>query len=201
LPDDLRFSERDAAGHEESEVLGSLKDDASNMKRKIIFWPALICALLLCFVIILPIREEGKRKRKAEIRLLNLIQGQIRSHLDSGGQLPTNWIAISNANPESWKLFTEICEYNWFPPLTEFYTILPHSIDLGPTNLGYARSVFLIRSSSCKWPGRERGRWVCFSSTPKRPEIFGSNLVSRTWIPDKDLPPRIQSQLPTNLKN
>jgi hypothetical protein len=165
------------------------------MKWKIFLWPAVISALALYFLVLLPFRRHEEIKRRAELHLLNTIQGQVGSSLDSGGQLPTNWLSLSNV--VDWNLIVGICERYQLPPPTELYTVLKHPIDLDP----YHRSVFLVRSEARGWPARERGRWVvgvCF----RWPGQFDgdSNRVDRSWFPEKDLPPEVRSQLPTGVK-
>ena len=171
----------------------TVEPPAAFSKWKIFLWPAVISALALYFLVFLPFRgHDGHEeiKRRAELHLLNAIQGRVGSSLDLGGQLPTNWLSLSNV--VDWNLIVEICEHYQLPPPTELYTVLKHPIDLDP----YHRSVFLVRSEARGWPAQVRGRWVvgvCFFDGD-------SNRVDRSWFPEKDLPPEVRLQLPTGVK-
>ena len=172
----------------------TVEPPAAFSKWKIILWPAVIIVLALYLLVLLPFRGHAGHeeiKRRAELQLLNTIQGQVGSSLDSGGQLPTNWLSLSNV--VDWNLIVDICERYQLPPPTELYTVLKHPIDLDP----YHRSVFLVRSEARGWPAQARGRWVvgvCFFDGD-------SNRVDRSWFPEKDLRLKFARNFPPVLKN
>src|SRR5436190_481464 len=97
------------------------------MKWKAFFWCIVVSGLAVYVLLVRPVRVSEEKKRRAELHLLNTIQGQIQAHLDSGGELPASWAGLSNA--VDWKLVAGICEYNQLPPPEELYTLLPHPID------------------------------------------------------------------------
>jgi hypothetical protein len=157
----------------------------------------LAIVVVLYLVVVLPWNARAEKSRRAELHLLNTIQGMLHSHLDAGGPLPTNWASLSNA--VNWELLARICEYNHLPPPTELYTVLPRPIDLNP----YHRSVFLVRTEPRRWPAQERGRWVmgvCFR-WPDQP-VFNNdtNRVDRNWFPEKLLPAAVRAQLEASAK-
>jgi hypothetical protein len=173
------------------------------MQRKSLFswlvgdgWPV-VGGMILLFIVLLTFRSGGEKERRGELHLLNTIQSQISSHLDSGGQLPNNLASLSNA--VDWTFITGICEYNQLRPPAELYTVLPQPIAFNP----YHRSIFLVGSKSRSWPGLERGRWVVgVGPFPGQPlSNANSNRVYRLWIADKYLPPEIRSQLTASGKN
>jgi hypothetical protein len=170
----------------------------SSMRDKSLFCWAVGGLLVVCCFLLLSNRAVEEKQRRAELHFLNVIQGQIYSHLvDSGGQLPTDWTSLSNA--VNWKMVAGICEYNHLPPPTELYTVLPQPIDFD----SYHRSIFLVRSKSRGWPAMKRGRWVVGVGFrwPGQPFFNGdSNRVSRAWVPDGYLPAQVQSQLTMSIK-
>ena len=163
------------------------------MKAKSIIGWFIIIAAGLYFFLYLPWRAAEEKKQRAELHLLNTLDGQIHAHLDAGGALPTNWPGVSNA--VNWELIVKICEHNGLRPATELYTVLPRPVRMDIPQL----TVFLVRTESRRWPARERGRWVMGrGSRPLeyRHSPSDTNHVDRHWIPEQYLPPEILSQLP-----
>ena len=164
------------------------------MKNKFIFIWLAVFLVAFGLTIIAEVNLRREKRERAELHLLNTLQGGLSAFLDTGGQLPTSWMQLSNAvNSE---LAVEICKNNQLPPPTELYTVLQT-----PTNLDdYHHCVFLVRSKSARWP--RQGRWVVgvgfgWTRAPNGQPLSSSscNKLYRTWVSEDYLPANIRSQL------
>lgn len=156
--------------------------------------------IILYLTVIGPAIERERMRTRAELHLLNTIKAGVSQHLYAGGELPTNWLSLSNA--VDWELAVSICERYHLPPPTELYTVLRKPVDLD----NYFHSVFLVRTKPCNQPGDGSGRWVLGlghysmdSSGQFRP-VSRSNEVYRTWVSEGQLPSEIRSQLTNQAK-
>ncbi len=169
------------------------------MKARILVFRVVPILVLAYFVIIIPLRARDEKRRRAELHLLNLIQGQVTSHLDTGGQWPTNWASLSNA--VNWELEMRICQYNQLPLPTDLYVVLPQPIDFND----YHRSIFLVRSKARTWAGQSRGRWVIGRYYDGRERVYrkprgSTNRLQRAWYPEELLPIQVRSYLSAQAK-
>lgn len=158
-------------------------------------WSLLIGAalVLVCLVVVSATREREEKRRRAEIHMLKTIQGGIRSHLDAGGQLPTNLVALSNS--VNWQLVVDISKHNKLPPPTECYTVLQEPIFYSD----YQRTgfIFLVRSKPRKWVRNELGRWALVKGQASVNDLGpagSSNRVFRVWLYESNLSPKIRLQ-------
>src|SRR5664279_3302013 len=81
-----------------------------------------IALVILYVAIIGPARDRAEKHSRAELYLLDTIKAGVSQHLYGGGQLPTNWMSLSNS--VDWDRVVGICEYNHLPPPEETYTVL-----------------------------------------------------------------------------
>jgi hypothetical protein len=155
-------------------------------------WFLVAAFILFCLymAIIVPAEERSEKHRRAELFLLDAIKTGVSLHLDKGGQLPTNWMTLSNLMDWSWVMHA--CEYNHLPPPTESYVVLAHPV----TNTDTGGLCFLLSSQPTRWPAQGVGRWALIAwPTEFTNEPGPEYRVLRTWLPEDQLSPKILSQL------
>jgi hypothetical protein len=113
--------------------------------------------------------------------MLDFVGFGVAEHLNRGGQIPADWLDLSNAVTRS--LGVGDSQTSRVPFIAERYTVLARPVAF--SNALYRGSIFLVRSKPQGW-GSHSGRWVLIGS---------SNRVSRTWIGEKYLMPEIRSQV------
>ena len=150
------------------------------MKRIGIVVAAVVFAYL-CLLIFDGVRADADKRRRGELQSLDLVGAGVSQYLNQGGNIPTNWLALSNAVIGS--LGIGPYQFNPVPFTAERYIVLARPVAF--SNVFYPGSIFLVRSKPQGW-GSHSGRWVLIGS---------SNRVSRTWIGDKYLIPEIRSQI------
>lgn len=148
----------------------------------------------LCVAIIVSTSGPTEKQRRAELYMLDIITGSVSFHLDAGGQLPTNWLSLSNT--VNWSRVSGICSYNHLPQPEESYTVLARPVTNTATQEG--GFCFLVSSKPAKWP-RRNGRWALVAwPKPLPADVPGtrsSNRVLRVWLPEESLSLEIRSQL------
>jgi hypothetical protein len=162
------------------------------MKRWLWFVLISIVSVFVCLGLFYPVLERGPLKMRAEVRMLDVIRGGVSAELDSGGQLPTNWMSLSNS--VNWDKVLGMCESYHLPPPTETYSVLAQKV----TNTAYAHSgglFFLVRSKPYRSSPKHVGRWA-LTADPKPiglgPSRFG---IYRVWLPEDAVTPAMSSQL------
>lgn len=165
------------------------------MKRIAWFLIVLSTAVLLYAVLVRPKIKREEQRRRAELYMLDVIKGRIWNHLDMGGQLPTNWVSLSNS-------INSQPAYSQLALPTDSYSILQSPA----TYNEFIRTgvVFMIRSKPVKWVGRERGRWVLVRTDPSPHDLSAegtTNRLFRRWLPESRLLPEIRRQLTNETGN
>jgi len=154
-----------------------------------------VAVTFIFFAIIKPTAERTEARERARLYLLDAIKTSVSLSLEYGGQLPTNWITISNST--NWNLVVEIYKYNNLPPPMESYTVLAKPV----TNPVIGGRYFLLASEASKRPAGGMGRWAL--TVEPNPQYFGSSpltapKVIRTWINEEDVSLEILRQIGTN---
>ena len=162
------------------------------MKARIVFLSS-IALIFLYLAIISPAINRARQHQRAELYLLDTIKAKVSQALDAGGQLPTNWISLSNS--VDWDLVLGICEYNHLPPPAESYTVLKRAV----TNEVTGGFCFLLSSKPTKWPAMRVGRWALVVGPRQLPAGSqgreSTNTIWRTWLPEEFIKAEIRTQL------
>ena len=155
-------------------------------------WFLFAAFVFLCVYLGIVVRGEksAEKHRRAELTLLNTIEMSVSVHLDKGGQLPTNWMSLSNTM--DWNSVVVACEHNHLPPPMESYVMLAHPA----INLDTGGLCFLLSSKPTRWPARGVGRWALIAGPTEFAGKPGPEYkILRTWLPEDSLSPEIRSQL------
>lgn len=155
-------------------------------------WFLVVVFILFCLYmgIIVPAEERSKKHRQAELSQIDYIKTGVALHLDKGGQLPTNWMSLTNMMDWKWLMYA--CEHNHWPPPMELYVILAHPV----TNPDTGGLCFLLSSRPTRWPAHGVGRWALIAGPTEFTNEPGPEYrVLRTWLPEDALPSEIRSQL------
>ncbi len=150
-----------------------------------------VCILFCVYVgIIVPAEERSEKHRRAELSPIDYIMTGVALHLDKGGQLPTNWMSLTNMMDWQWLMYA--CEHNHLPPPMESYVMLAHPA----INLDTGGLCFLLSSKPTRWPARGVGRWALIAGPTEFAGKPGPEYkILRTWLPEDSLSPEIRSQL------
>lgn len=151
--------------------------------RRILTSLFLVCiAGYVCFAIIYETKRQAEQRRRGELFMLDLVGVGVSIQLGNRGELPTNWLSLSNS--VNWELVNKKAQYSLRSPVTEVYSVISRPTVF--TNYSIQGRIFFVRSKSCAWPGKGFGRWALVAS---------SNQVFRTWFSEDYLPLEIRSQL------
>ncbi len=160
------------------------------MKRATLWIPVTAAGIFVLWQMFIPERMlPWNVHQRDDSRVMGLIRGGIQRHLDSGGQLPTNWQQASNV--VDWKAISDICGRSWLPLPTEGWLFLKTPVLM--ETAGRTGYVFLVRLRAYD---HSRCALKIGSVDPNSaPTADLSNYVSDVWLDDRRLPGAILTQL------
>lgn len=138
--------------------------------------------VLLLLFIYNDANKDAERRERSELYMLDIIGAGVEDHLSTGGQVPTNWLELSNVI--NWEVVAKFSDGKITPKATELYAVLARPVAFN--SYVATGSVFLVRSQPFRREGRPLGRWVL---------VGASNRVARIWMGEKGLMPEIRAQI------